>query len=168
MKKLILIAAMLTAFTVAKAEFYSIHTIGGTVTKVSDGDTLTVKSKHKTITVRLSRIDAPEISHYGKPAQPYGIEARDWLREVVKGENVVVYIEGVDKYGRTIGTVNMGNENINALMVEDGYAWVYDQYAQDVQGAGLNELESVAREKKKGLWQDANPIYPADFRKSQK
>jgi endonuclease YncB( thermonuclease family) len=67
-----------------------------------------------------------------------------------------------------IGTVKMGNENINALMVEDGYAWVYDQYAQDVQGAGLNELESVAREKKRGLWQDANPIYPADFRKSQK
>jgi endonuclease YncB( thermonuclease family) len=165
MKKLILIAAMLTACTVANAEFYSIHTIGGTVTKVSDGDTLIVKSKHKTITVRLSRIDAPEISHYGKPAQPYGNEARDWLREVVKGENVVVYIEGVDKYGRTIGTVNMGNENINALMVEDGYAWVYDQ---DVQGAGLNELESVAREKKKGLWQDAKPIEPSEFRQSQK
>ncbi len=168
MKKLILIAAMLTACTVANADFYTVHTIVGTVTKVSDGDTLTVKTKKKNQIVRLSRIDAPEISHYGKPAQPYGIEARDWLREVVKGEKVVVYDEGTDQYGRMIGTVKMGNENINALMVEDGYAWVYDQYAQDVQGAGLNELESVAREKKKGLGQDANPIYPADFRKSQK
>ena len=168
MKKLILAAAMLTACTVAKADFYSIHTIGGTVTKVSDGDTLTVKSKNKTIIVRLSRIDAPEISHYGKPAQPFGKEAGDYLREVVKGENVVVYIDDVDKYGRTVGTVMMGNENINALMVEEGLAWVYDDYAQDVQGAGLNELESVAREKKKGLWIDANPIYPAEFRKSQK
>jgi micrococcal nuclease len=168
MKKLILIAAMLTACIVAKAEFYTVHTIVGTVTKVSDGDTLTVKTKNKNVIVRLSRIDAPEISHYGKPAQPYGIEARDWLREVVKGEKVVVYDEGTDQYGRMIGTVKMGNENINALMVEDGYAWVYDQYAQDVQGAGLNELESVAREKKKGLWQDANPIEPSEFRKSQK
>ena len=44
----------------------------------------------------------------------------------------------------------------------------HNEYAQDVQGAGLNELESVAREKKKGLWQDANPIYPAEFRRSQK
>ena len=168
MKKLILTAVILTICNVANADFYSVHSIVGTVTKVSDGDTLTVKTKTKNVTVRLSRIDAPEISHYGKPAQPYGKEAGDYLREVVKGENVVVYDEGTDKYGRMIGTVMMGNENINALMVEDGYAWVYDQYAQDVQGAGLNELESVAREKKKGLWQDANPIEPSEFRKSQK
>ena len=168
MKKRVLIAAMLTACTVAKAEFYTVHTIVGTVTNVSDGDTLTVKTKNKNQIVRLSRIDAPEISHYGKPAQPYGIEARDWLREVVKGEKVVVYDDGSDKYGRMIGTVKMGNENINALMVEDGYAWVYDQYAQDVHGAALNELESVAREKRKGLWQDTNPIEPSEFRKSQK
>ncbi|MEI6747283.1 MAG: thermonuclease family protein [Methylococcaceae bacterium] len=168
MKKLILTAVILTIYNVANADFYSVHTIVGTVTRVLDGDTLTVKTKTKNVTVRLSRIDAPEISHYGKPAQPYGKEAGDYLREVVKGEKVVVYDEGTDKYGRMIGTVMMGNENINALMVEDGYAWVYDQYAQDVQGAGLNELESVAREKKKGLWIDANPIYPAEFRKSQK
>ena len=167
MKKLILITALLTACNVANAKPY--NEITGTVTRVSDGDTLTIKTdKKKTITVRLARIDAPEISHYGKPAQPYGIEARDWLKEVARGEPVTVQIDTVDKYGRSVGTVFMGNENLNAIMVEDGYAWVYDQYAQDVQGAGLNELEQVAREKKKGLWQDANPIPPSDFRKSQK
>jgi endonuclease YncB( thermonuclease family) len=90
------------------------------------------------------------------------------LKEVVKGENVVVYVEGSDKYGRILGTVIMGNENINALMVEDGLAWVFREYAQDVEGAALLELESVAREKRKGLWTDNAPIYPADFRNSQK
>jgi micrococcal nuclease len=165
--KILALLALIFAANSANA-YYTIHSITGTVTRVSDGDTLTVRTKDKNVIVRLSRIDAPEISHYGKPAQPYGIEARDWLREVVKGEHVVVYDEGTDQYGRMIGTVIMGNENINALMVEDGYAWVYDQFAKDVDGAALNELEQVAREKKKGLWQDANPIPPSEFRKSQK
>ncbi|MGB4497238.1 MAG: thermonuclease family protein [Methylococcaceae bacterium] len=165
--KLLALLALIFATNSANA-YYTIHSITGTVTRVSDGDTLTVKTKDKNVIVRLSRIDAPEISHYGKPAQPYGKEAADWLREVVKGEHVVVYDEGTDQYGRMIGTVIMGNENINALMVEDGYAWVYDQFAKDVDGAALNELEQVAREKKKGLWQDANPIPPADFRHAQK
>lgn len=165
MKKLFLIAALLTACTVANAA----ETITGTVTRVSDGDTLTVRTADKkTKTIRLARIDAPEISHYGKPAQPYGKEAAAWLREVVKGENVTVQIDTIDKYGRSVGTVYMGNENINALMVQDGYAWLYDQYAQDAEGAAINELEQVAREKKKGLWQDANPIPPSEFRRSQK
>jgi endonuclease YncB( thermonuclease family) len=167
MKKTILIAAMLTACTVANAKPY--NEITGTVTRVSDGDTLTVKTnKKKTVTVRLARIDAPEISHYGKPAQPYGKEAGEWLREMVRGETVTVQIDTIDRYGRSVGTVTMGKDNINAIMVEDGYAWVYDEYAMDAQGAGLNELEQVAREKKKGLWQDANPTNPAEFRKSQK
>ncbi|MEI6065632.1 MAG: hypothetical protein WCQ26_13645, partial [Pseudanabaena sp. ELA748] len=69
MKKLILTAVILTIYNVANADFYSVHTIVGTVTRVLDGDTLTVKTKKKNVIVRLSRIDAPEISHYGKPAQ---------------------------------------------------------------------------------------------------
>ena len=167
MNKIICAAVVLTVCNIANAQPF--NEITGTVTRVSDGDTLTVKTdKHKTVTVRLARIDAPEISHYGKPAQPFGKEAGDWLREVVKGEPVTVQIDTVDRYGRSVGTVYMGNENINAMMVQDGLAWVYDQYAQDVQGAGLNELESVAREKKKGLWIDANPVYPSEFRASQK
>ncbi len=167
MNKIILTAVILTACTVANAKPY--NEITGIVTRVSDGDTLTVKTnKKKTVTVRLARIDAPEISHYGKPAQPYGKEAGAWLREVVRGEDVRVQIDTIDKYGRSVGTVYMGNENINAMMVEDGLAWVYDEYAMDAQGAGLNELEQVAREKHKGLWQDANPVEPSEFRKSQK
>jgi len=164
MKKVILIAALLALGNVAQA----CEVITGTVTKVSDGDTLTVKSKHKTITVRLSRIDAPEISHYGNPAQPFGKEAGDWLREVARGEPVTVQIDTVDKYGRSVGTVFMGNENLNAMMVEDGYAWVFDYFAQDEQGDELRKLETVARENHKGLWIDSNPETPADFRRSQK
>ena len=164
MKKLILIAALLALGNAAQA----CEVITGTVTKVADGDTFTLKTKKENLQIRLARIDAPEISHFGKPAQPFGKDAADSLREMIKGEVVTVEVIDVDKYGRTIGDVRMGKDHVNALMVQDGFAWVYTEYAKDAEGAGLNELESVAREKKKGLWQDANPIYPADFRKSQK
>jgi endonuclease YncB( thermonuclease family) len=164
MKKLFLTAIILTVCNIATAE-----TITGTVTRVSDGDTLTVKTdKRKTYTIRLARIDAPEISHFGNPAQPFGKEAGDWLREVARGEPVTVQIDTVDKYGRSVGTVFMGNENLNAMMVEDGYAWVFDYFAKDEQGDELRKLETIARENHKGLWIDANPENPADFRKSQK
>jgi endonuclease YncB( thermonuclease family) len=161
MKKVILIAALLALGNVAEA----CEVITGTVTKVADGDTFTLKTKTKTVQVRLAQIDAPEIAHFGKPAQPFGKDAADALREMIKGEKVSVEVQSVDQYGRTVGNVKMGKDNINAIMVQDGLAWVYREYVTDT---GLIELENVAKEKGAGLWADANPIYPADFRKANK
>ena len=81
------------------------------------------------------------------------------------GEKVSVEVQSVAQYGRTVGNVKMGKDNINAIMVEDGLAWVYREYVTDT---GLIELENAAKEKGLGLWADANPIYPADFRKANK
>lgn len=48
-------------------------TITGVVTYVSDGDTIVVTPVGKpAFNVRLADIDAPEISHFGSLAQPYG------------------------------------------------------------------------------------------------
>ena len=163
MKKILLIAILAFGQSANACEV-----ITGTVTKVADGDTFTLKTKKENLQIRLARIDAPEISHFGKPAQPFGKDAANSLREMIKGEVVTVEVINVDQYGRKIGDVRMGKDHINALMVQDGLAWVYTEYAKDAEGAGLNELEQVAREKGLGLWQDANPIYPADFRKSTK
>ena len=164
MNKIILAAIIFALGTSAGA----CEIITGTVTKVADGDTFTLKTNTKNLQIRLARIDAPEISHFGKPAQPFGKEASDALREMINGEVVNVEVQNIDQYGRTVGDVRMGKDHINAIMVTDGLAWVYREYAKDAEGAGLLELESVAREKHKGLWIDANPIYPADFRKSTK
>ena len=161
MKKIILTTAILALYNVANAEV-----ITGTVTRVSDGDTLTVKTKTKNVTVRLARIDAPEISHFGSQAQPFGKEAGAYLREIVNGETVDVDVAAIDRYGRSVGTVMMGNENINALMVQDGYAWVYREFSKG--GDDLMLLEKDARRRRIGLWSLDNPIYPSDFRKSQK
>ena len=134
--------------------------ITGKVIRVHDGDTITLQVENKNVNVRLARIDAPELK------QPFGKKAGDYLREILKGETVNVDVDDIDQYGRTIGTVMLGNENINALMVQDGYAWVYREYSKG--GDDLMLLEKDARDRGINLWSTQNPVYPADYRKSTK
>ena len=57
-------------------------------------------------------------------------------------QSVRVAETGRDRYGRVIGTVYLGNVDVNAQMVREGMAWVYRQYAKD---RGLYELERRPR-----------------------
>lgn len=139
--------------------------ITGKVVRVTDGDTITIQTYQGKEKVRLAQIDAPEISHFGSKAQSYGKEAGGYLRQLVMNKNVRVEVEAVDQYRRNVGTVYVGGNNINREMVKNGYAWVYRQYAHDL---ALMNLERIARAKRIGLWSLDNPIYPPDFRKSNK
>lgn len=141
------------------------QTISGKVVSVADGDTITVKTYKGKEKVRLAQIDAPEISHFGSPTQPYGKEATVFLKSLVANRSVRVEVEDVDQYDRNVGTVYAGGSNINREMVKNGYAWVYRQYAHDDM---LMDLEKAARTKRIGLWTLDNPIYPPDFRKANR
>lgn len=140
-------------------------TISGKVVHVADGDTITVKSYRGKEKVRLSQIDAPEVSHFGSASQPYGKEATVFLKSLVANRSVRVNVEDIDRYGRNVGTVYVNGNNVNREMVKNGYAWVYRQYAKD---SMLMSLEKSARTKRIGLWALDNPIYPPDFRKANK
>lgn len=140
-------------------------TISGKVVHVADGDTITVLSYKGKEKIRLAQIDAPEVSHFGSTAQPYGKEATVFLKSLVAKRSVRVEVEDVDQYKRNVGTVYVGGNNVNREMVKNGYAWVYRQYAKD---STLMNLEKTARSKRIGLWALDNPIYPSDFRKAHK
>lgn len=142
-----------------------IKVLNGSVVSVADGDTITILSNGKKEKIRFAQIDTPETSHFGSTPQPYGKEAGAALRQMVKGKNVRVEVEAVDQYGRNVGTVYVGNLNVNRELVKNGFAWVYRQYAHDPE---LLELEKAARAKRTGLWMLDNPIYPPDFRKNNK
>jgi len=142
-----------------------IKVLTGNVVSVADGDTITIESGGTKEKIRFAQIDTPETSHFGSPTQPFGKEAGAALRQMVKDKNVRVEVEAVDQYGRNVGTVYVGNLNVNRELVKNGFAWVYRQYAHDPE---LIELEKAARSKKTGLWMLDNPIYPPDFRKSNK
>jgi endonuclease YncB( thermonuclease family) len=87
------------------------------VVKIVDGDTITVLRDDNTQErVRLASIDAPE------RGQPYGTRAKEALADLVFDQDVRVDVIDVDRYGRTVGTVWVGDLNANAELVRQGYA----------------------------------------------
>jgi endonuclease YncB( thermonuclease family) len=131
-------------------------TISGRVVGISDGDTITIlEPGNKQTRVRLAQIDAPE-SH-----QDFGQASKQVLSGLVYGKQVTIEIETIDKYGRTVGKVLAGGQDMNLEQVRKGMAWVYRQYAHD---QAYYAAEDTARQAKMGLWSQPNPIPPWEFR----
>ncbi|MFC3533611.1 thermonuclease family protein [Vogesella facilis] len=126
------------------------------VVAVLDGDTLKCLADWREITVRLGQIDAPE------KAQAYGQRAKYALAARVFGRNVTLERQEQDKYGRLVARVLLDGMDINQQQLRDGWAWVYRQYAKD---AAYYGAEREARVASAGLWADARPIPPWEWRR---
>ena len=151
MKILSLISALLIS-QVSSAEYLESLKIK----KVVDGDTVHVFYQDEIYKIRLTEIDAPERD------QPYGSDSTEYLKGLLKEGKVDVDISGIDRYGRKLGRLYWKDMDINRELVSAGYAWVYDQYVTD---DTFYENQSKARNSKKGLWQDQNPVEPWNWRK---
>ncbi len=82
-------------------------TITGKAVHVSDGDTIRIKYRSgKKVEIRLYGIDTPEIG------QPFGNAAKRHLSRLVYNKKVSVKVYDTDRYGRTVGVVQLGNTNI--------------------------------------------------------
>ena len=128
--------------------------LSGKVVSVHDGDTVTVLQDARQIKVRLYGIDAPELK------QPYGKKSRQFLANLIAGKVVEVNENGKDRYKRTIGTIYLNGKDINAQMVENGYAWAYRKFSKK-----YAPQESGAKYQKLGLWRDEEPVPPWEWRK---
>ena len=136
------------------------QTLQGKVVRVADGDTITIlDSTNAQNKVRLNKIDAPEKS------QAFGEVSRKHLASMVAGNVVKVEWTKKDKYGRILGDITIGTTNVNLRMVQDGLAWHFKAFDNTPAYA---QAENEARAKKIGLWKDANPIPPWEFRKAKK
>ncbi|WP_373649027.1 thermonuclease family protein [Schlesneria sp. DSM 10557] len=133
--------------------------LSGKVVKITDGDTCVVLVGQQQVKVRLASIDAPE------SRQPWGTRSRERLGELVHEKEVVVSVAGKDRYGRVLGTLIVDGRNVNEILVSEGFAWHYVAYSKS---ARLTRLEQEAREAKRGLWADKDPIPPWEWRKLQK
>ena len=61
----------------------------------------------------------------------------------------------------------IGSTNANLEQLKAGLAWFYRQYAADVpeiERAQYEAAETEAREGKRGLWQQSNPVPPWEVR----
>src|SRR5262245_57952319 len=128
------------------------------VTEITDGDTLRALHDGREIVVRLRWIDAPE------QGQPFSAEARQALGALVAGQLVIVRDYGPDRNGHRLADVVLPDgRNVNRELVRLGWAWWFRKRAQDV---GLGTLEADARAAGRGLWADAHPIPPWQWRSS--
>jgi endonuclease YncB( thermonuclease family) len=163
MKKFALAAAMLLAVFVCDA---LAATLEGRVVGVSDGDTVTVlTAENRQFKIRLSGIDAPE------KKQPFGAHAKETLARQLFGQPVTVEWSKTDRYGRIVGKVEVDGVDANLEQVREGSAWVYTQYLRElpVEDRKLYlEAEQQAKSGRVGLWHDAHPDPPWEWRKEQR
>lgn len=133
------------------------HAMTGVVTHVTDGDTVWVREDgRKPVSVRLHGIDAPERCQDG------GEEAAEALRGRVLRKQVHVETHAVDGYGRLVGTVTLGGEDIGEWLVTQGHAW--SPRYRNVPGPYADK-ERLARSRHRGLF--ARPaVEPKVFRKA--
>ena len=154
MIKTLAIALLLVA-THARAQ----ETFTGTVTHVTDGDSLWVRpdAGGAPRKLRIDGIDAPEI------CQSAGVAARATLSQYALRQRVKVTVRRFDDYGRGLARIERSDQDLGAQMVRAGYAWSY-RWRRDP-GPYAAE-EALARRARQGLFAAAEvPESPRDFRK---
>ena len=140
----------------------------GRVLSVPDSDVIELQTDDKkTFRVRLNGIDAPELE------QSFGTKSKEQLASLVGDKTVRVVTQGEDRTGQIIGDVYFKGDksadsddvHLNVYMVANGFAWHFVRVAPD--NKTLAESEKQARDKKAGLWSEADPVAPWDWRKQQ-
>ncbi|MCS4185209.1 endonuclease YncB(thermonuclease family) [Salinibacter ruber] len=133
------------------------QTFTAEVVDVTDGDTFDVRrSIGGTVTIRLHGVDAPE------SAQSYGTAATRAARQYVDGKSVRVAVEEIGRYGRAVARVEVQGADLGAMLIRRGLAWHYRQYAPNA--TEYARLQRQARNADRGLWSQANPTAPWEWR----
>ncbi len=111
--------------------------------------------------IRLHGIDCPE------KRQAFGNKAKQFTSKLVFGQTVAVNVMDQDRYGRTVGEVVLPDGRVlNHKLVKAGLAWWYRRYAPE--DKKLSQLEAEARDKKRGLWADPNPLPPWEWQRMRR
>jgi len=129
------------------------------VTKVVDGDTLSINKDGKEVTIRLIGLDTPETVHPSKPVECFGIEASNKAKQYLSGKKVTIELDPtqgeLDKYGRLLAYVYLQDGTLfNKLMIAEGYGHEYTYGTPYKYQDDFNKAEDQARINKKGLWAD--------------
>ncbi len=151
-----ILSLVLVLVAVWVINFFNKSEIRGRVVSIQDGDTITVLRGTTTYKIRLFGVDCPE------KGQAFGNVARQFTSDLAFNKAVKVKYTERDQYKRYLGTVYVGETNLNKELVKAGLAWHYKEYSDDPVMAAL---EIKARLGKKGLWSDHKPIAPWEFRR---
>jgi micrococcal nuclease len=130
---------------------------GYVVSRVVDGDTVDVERDGVVTRVRLIGVNTPETVDPRKEVECFGVEASDYTKKEIEGENVS--LEGddtqstYDKYGRLLAYIyNEENEMLNRKLIGNGYAYEYTYDAPYKYQKEFKSLQDFAKNEKRGLW----------------
>jgi len=146
--------------------FVQADTLTGNVVRIIDGDTVVVLDANKVqYKIRLMGIDAPE------KKQAYGKKSKENISGLIAGKFVVVDYDKLDRYQRIIGKIQVSGKDINLEQIKSGMAWHYKKYQKEQSQSDqtrYSEAEVDAKNAKRGLWNDPDPIPPWNFRQLKK
>lgn len=149
--------AVLVAAAVAGATTAAVEESDARVLGIVEGDTIVVDAAGEAQEVRIAGVDCPEL------AQPYGNEAAQMTRQLCLEKTVRLRIQGRDVYGHPVADVTLPDgRRLSQELLRNGLAWFNERDAAgDVR---LRELHVQAMLDRRGLWAQANPMAPWDFR----
>ena len=132
------------------------ESIEGHAISVLDGDTFELQDTvHAIQRIRLSQIDAPE-KH-----QAFNQASKHSLTELVQGKAVRAEISGTGRQGGWIGTVWLGDVDINLEQVKRGMAWASAKPSTD---SRYFDAEKDARLARRGIWSEDGAVPPWEYR----
>jgi endonuclease YncB( thermonuclease family) len=155
MKLIIITLSLIGAACASTAQ-----TLVGTAS-VIDGDTIEIHDQR----IRLHGIDAPEgKQRCALDGQPWrcGTDSARALDDLIGGKSVDCEQQDIDRYGRIVATCAVGEIDVNAWLVHEGWAVAYREYSHAYDGD-----EDEARVAKRGLWAGEFDM-PWDWRKAQR
>ena len=120
---------------------------------VVDGDTFVAREGESLYLLKLRDVEAPELE------QVFGAEARKRLAEWMLGRWTTVWPEKAESCVIPVRAQTLGGVDIAAQMLAEGFAWVGQSASE-----GLRRLETAARLDRVGLWREAEPEPPWEFR----
>lgn len=88
------------------------------ITCVVDGDTVWINREK----IRLLDIDAPEMDGKCAAERALAVRSRDRLVVLLRGREVRIAREGLDRYGRTLARVGPKGESVGEQLVREGLA----------------------------------------------
>lgn len=136
----------------------------GKVVDILDGERITVISGIHPLKIKLLGIAAPA------KGQPYSDIAAQHLSKLVAGKFVGAQCSGLAEDGYWRCRVTLDEMDVGEQMVRDGVAWYNksdDSDLSEQERVAYLGSERAARTEARGIWQDATPTPPWDFRREQ-
>lgn len=142
-----------------------------TVIEVVDGDTVDISRKGETDTVRVLGIDTPEVYSENTPVEFFlkdtqenrqcleniGEKATDLVKNRIADQKInVVKDSESDKrgsYGRLLGYIEHNQTDIGKVLLEKGYARVYNSSFERKEE--YRALEAESRRENIGIWNES-------------